>query len=67
MPARQGPQPVGREERLLIDELGEGDLNYDSRIHQGDEDWQQFQADFPEIHLGDVVTVGRIIGTMQGR
>ena len=52
---------------MKVDELGVGDLNYDSRIHPGDEDWQQFPADFPEMHLGDVVTVGRIIGTMQGR
>jgi hypothetical protein len=52
---------------MKVDELGVGDLNYDSRIHPGDEDWQQFPANFPEIHIGDVVTVGRIVGTMQGR
>jgi hypothetical protein len=52
---------------MKVDELGVGDLNYDTRIHPGDEDWQQFPIGFPELHTGDVVTVGRITGTMQGR
>lgn len=52
---------------LKINELGTGELNYDTRIHPGDEDWQPFPAGFPEIHFGDVVAVGRMTGTMQGR
>lgn len=52
---------------LKVDELGVGELAYDTRVHPGDEDWQLFPIGFPEIHIGDMVTVGRIYGTMQGR
>ena len=52
---------------LKINELGTGELNYDTRIHPGDEDWQPFPLGFPDIQLGDVVTAGQMTGTMQGR
>ena len=50
---------------VTIDNLGVGELDFDTNIEPGDDEGQPFPANFPSLERGDRVQVGQLSGTLQ--
>jgi hypothetical protein len=51
--------------RVTIDNLGFGELDFDTNIEAGDTEGEPFPGNFPDPRPGSKVRVGQLSGTMQ--
>jgi hypothetical protein len=51
--------------RVTIDNLGVGELDFDTNIESGDTEGEPFPGNFPNLRAGSRVKVGQLSGTMQ--
>lgn len=50
---------------VTIDNLGVGELDFDTNIEAGDTEGEPFPDNFPTLHSGSKVRVGQLTGAMQ--